>query len=369
MFIIKKLIIKEWYRFFIASAFVLFLLLTTGNLISGFLRGNVTPIEVLSNYILELPGFLTKIFPISCLIASLFSINKLLNRNELTAIFAGGYKRKRLVFDLIHASLGVAILQFMVGAYLQPYLKSKRNIIIGDSAFKFRNLKKKGLSSSSIGAGKLWYKSKNYYFSFANYEKNKKTLNKINLYSFNKNYKLEKQISANKALHKNGTFWTFKDAKVLELLSSKTGFPKITLHQELDYNLHETPQDLEKIESDITTLSIRNLYSYIQTLKESGINTFEYEIIFLDKFSSSLICIILTILGAISIFNPNRRGTSFGKNIFVIFVFTIIYWLVYSYCLELGRSSKLNPYIACFIVPALFSLFLGYFFIKNRKLT
>lgn len=369
MFIIKKLIIKEWYRFFIASAFVLFLLLTTGNLIAGFLRGNVTSVEVISNYILELPGFLTKIFPISCLIASLFCINKLLNRNELTAIFAGGYNRKRLVFDLVHASLGVAILQFLVGSYLQPYLKSKRNIIIGDSAFKFRNLGKKGLSSSSVGAGKLWYKSKNYYFSFVNYEKSKGILNKINLYSFNKDYKLDKRISARRAIHQKGSLWKFENVKLLENLSSNNDFPKINEKKEMLFNLQETPQDLEKIESDITTLNITKLYSYIQTLKESGINTFEYQIIFLNNFSSSLICIILTILGAISIFNPNRRATSFGKNVFIIFVFTIVYWLVYSYCLELGRSSKLDPYIACFIVPIIFTVFLGYFFIKNRKLT
>tara|TARA_Y100000591_G_C21818269_1_gene692028 strand:- start:1637 stop:1912 length:276 start_codon:yes stop_codon:yes gene_type:complete len=89
---------------------------------------------------------------------------------------------------------------------------------------------------------------------------------------------------------------------------------------------------------------------------------------FLDKISSSLICIILSLVAATAIFSPNRRTSSFGKNLGLVFLLTLIYWLTYDYSLELGRSSKINPYVAAFSLPFIFTLYLAYQYKINQKL-
>ena len=368
MFILKKLIIKEWYKFFFSSLIILFLLLTTANLISGFLRGNVTPIEVMQNYFIEIPSFLNKIFPLSCLIGSLFTINKLINRNELTAIFAGGYSRKQFIFDLIQASLLVSLFHLFTAGFIKPYIKSKRVEIIGKNAFKFRNLGKKGLSASTIGAGKIWYKSNGYYFSFVAFDKKNNILKDISLYSYDNSYHLDSIISAQSAIYRENKIWELENVKTINKLNNSQ-FPAHIQMESFDLPMNETPEDIRKIEADITTLNVKGLYNYIQTLKESGINTFEYEVIFFEIFSGSLICILFSLIGSLSIFTPNRRAMSLGKNIFFIFIFSIFYWLINSYSLELGRSSKINPYIATFSVPLIYILFLSIIFFKNRKLS
>lgn len=368
MFILKKLITSEWYKFFIASVIVLFLLITIGNLVSGLLRSNVTAQEVIFNHLIELPGSFNRIFPVSCLIASLFSINKLINRNELTAIFASGYSRKNFVMTLIQASLLVAILQFFTSSYIQPFVKKYRDFFITNSQSKFRNLKSKGLRASTIGSGQIWYKSGNYYFSFATFDKSRNIIFDVKIYFTDKNYNLKKKLEG-KELHyeKNKNLWVLKNGISYSMLNEST-FPKIEKFDSIDILLNEDPSDFKQIESDITTLNIWQLYQYIDKLKMSGINTNEYEVTFWNNFSSSLVCIIFALLASIPIFNPNRRTNSIAKNITFVFVFTILYWFVYSYFLELGKSTKLNPMLACFAVPIFFSLYLAYFFRKHRTL-
>lgn len=368
MNVIRQLIYKEWFRFFSASVFVLFLLLTAANLISGFLRRNVTPVEVILNHLIEIPTHMKLIFPVSCLVASLFAINKLKQRNELTAIFAGGYSRKKFIFCIFTAALSVGVFQFTISAFLEPYTKSRRHEIIKDSEAKFRNLKSKGLRSSTIGSGKIWYKSNNYFFSFSKYDRINQKLIDLSIFFYNDNYQISKVLYSDFAIFiKDRDSWIIPKAQVLESLDLNEFSIEKNI-ENFELNINEKPNEFNQIEADITTLSVPKLLNYIRKLSNKGINVNEYMVILLDKFSTSIICILFALVATISSFNSNKRNSSMGKTIFAIFVFIIVYWLVNSYFLELGKSSKVNPYIATFTVPILFFIFLSSFFYHHRKL-
>lgn len=366
MLIIKKLIVKEWFKFFFASFLVLFLLITVGTLISGLLRSSVTPVDVLMSYIIDLPTTFGRAFPAACLVASLFSVNKLKNRNELTAIFASGFSRKAYLVTIFQASMFIALFQFLVGGFVDPILKQNKNVLIPNNASKFTNLKSKGLKSKTIGSGYIWYKSSNYYLSFARFDQKKNSLKRVLMYYFDSNYKFMTKVKAKEVNYVDGK-WVFINGVAHEKLNSKE-FPIVRKFKSDQFYIEETPENFRQIEADITTLTFPYLYDYIEKLKDSGLNTNEYEVILLDKISSSLICIIFALISAIAIFNPNRRSSSFGKNIFFVFIFILIYWLVYSYCIELGKSSKINPILSCFSVPLFFTFYLGAFFIKNKHI-
>jgi lipopolysaccharide export system permease protein len=366
MGIIKSLIIREWYKAFGGSAFVLFLILTVANLISGFLRMNVTPVEVLLNHLLELPANVKLIFPVSCLMASLFSINKLKNRNELTAIFASGYSRQRFLFDIIYAAATIALIQFFISSYLEPFAKSKRHLLIENSESKFRNLKSKGLRSSTIGSGTIWYKSNNYFFSFSAFDRKNNTLQNFHLFEFDENHHLKKQVFGPSAVF-NGKSWYVKEANVHYNLN-KNSFPKTQNIEEASLDIKETAIDFKQIEADITTLNTYKLFKYVYKLNQAGINVSEYLIVLLEKFSTAFICIVFSLVSSISIFNPNRRNSSFGKNLIFVFIFTLLYWLINSYFIELGKNGKIPGFWATFGVPLVFSFYLFFYYYRYRKL-
>ncbi len=366
MTLLKRFIFAEWMKIFGAACVLLFLLLTVANLISGFLRGNVSASDVLMNHLLEVPGSLNRIFPISCLIASLFSINKLKNRNELTAIFASGFSRRDFIFIIIQASLIISIIQFFITGFIDPFAKRNKNILIQDSEAKFRNLKSRGLKASTIGSGRLWYKSENYYFSFAKYDKTAQALFDVSLYFITPDYKLKQKVLAD-TISFDGQKWIAKSGK--KIMNIDLGnFPTIEDLSNSEISINERPKDFQQIEADITTLNVVGLYSYISQLRKSGININEYLVLFYEKFSTSIICIIFSLVSSIAIFNPNRRGSSFGRSVVFVFIFTLMYWLIQSYFIEMGKSSKIPALVSTFSVPILFSLFLSFFFYKNRTL-
>ena len=367
MLIIRKLIIKEWYKSFAASSIILFILISIANLISGLLRSNVTAPEVLGNYLVELPTVINRIFPIGCLMGTVFCVNKLKNRNELTAIFATGFSRRSFITTVVQASAIIAILQILVAGYLQPFTKKHHDVLIADGESKFRNLESKGLMASTVKSGKIWYKSRNYYFSFSAFDRANKTLHDVTIYFFDDDYKLQQKVVAQKAEHLIDNSWIFQEGYQYSFLSLPQ-FPHAAKFTDISIILNELPEDFGKIESDINVLYVPELWDYIVKLDKTGINTSEYSVHFWSFFSNALICIIFSLVAATSIFNPNRRSSSFGKSIGIVFVFVVIYWLISSYAFELGKNASLNPFIACFGVSVLFGLYLGHYYYLHRHL-
>ena len=367
MSIIKKLILKEWIRFFAGSVVVLLMVLSLGNILNALLKDSSDFKTIFSNLVLEMPTFMIKIFPVSCLIASLFSINKLKNRNELTAIFASGYSRRRFVVDIgtIGALVGVAL--FFVNAYLVPYTKHRQNEMSITATEISGTIKKTTISINALNSGKIWFKGQDYFFSYSSFDRNSNTLYNLTLYFYDKDFKFTEQLSAAYADFQNENNWLLHRALHYTNLDNKT-FPTVKYFEKKPIQIRETISDFKQINADIATLNIWKLYDYIGILQGNGINYSEYYVTFLDKFASGFTCLVLSILASIALFNPNRRNSSFGKNVAFVLSFTFFYWFIYSYFLSLGQTSKIPAALATFGVPSIFVIYLTAYFIYHRKL-
>lgn len=366
--VIRKHIAKEWLVFFLSAFILLILLLTVANLVSGFLRPNVSAIDVLINHLIELPGYSSQIFPVACLMASLFSINKMKNRNELTAIFASGFSRQDFIITIVVVASLASVFQFTFSSYLYPFTMKNRHVWIADGHKKFGNLKSKGLMTSTISSGKLWYRTKDFFLAFSAFDKKTSVLQNVTLYYITPPNRLAERISAKSASYIGKGNWRFIDGKSHSEIDKET-FPQSENFAQKDIDLSMELEQFVQAEADITTLDIHQLREYIGHLDDSGINTSEYQVMYWDKFSSTFICVLFALLAAIGIFNPNRRSSSFGKTVVVVFVFTLVYWFVYSYVSELGRSGKVSAFLSCFSVPSLFLCYLMFVFYRNRHLS
>ncbi len=362
MSIINKLILKEWTTYFLGSALILLLVLTLGHMLSGILSAHKELPHLMKDLLLQCPTFLIKIFPVACLIASLFSINKLKSRNELTAIFASGFPRWRFVASICLSGGVAGVILFYINSYLVPYAKHQQTILNNPA-----NASKNAISINAMNSGKIWFKGKDYFFSYSSYNKRNLELRDLTLYIYDSNFVFSEEINARIAKFEKDNNWILKDATRTTNLHNKT-FPDTKHYKELPLSISESISDFEKINTDILTLSIWRLYDYISVLRASGINSDEYFVIFLDKFSSGITCLTLAVLASIALFNPNRRNSSFGQSVSFVLAFTFFYWFVYSYFMTLGQSSHIHPIAATFGVPMLFVVYLIFYFIYHRKL-
>jgi len=363
MFILSKIIAKEWFKSLLGAIVVLFILITVGDIVNGFLRGYEAR-RVLLEYILKMPELMSKLIPICSLLATLFSLNKLKGHSELVAILAGGYSAAKIYFLILCCSLSVATFQFINLGYIVP----NANKIKRSQFEKSQRNESKYLARSRIGgAGLLWYKSSNYFTSFSAFDRINKELKNISIYFYNKEGKLESIYKSKTASYKKDNQWKLKEITIMTYLDGES-FPQITKKHEILVNLKERPLDFGQFESDITTLNYFDLSRFISKLNNTGINSSEYKIMLYEKLSLSLICIIFALFPAAGVFSPNRRSSSFGKSVVFTLIFTIAFWGVYSAVIALGNSGKLPPLIATMGIPFIFVIYIVWTYQQQRKL-
>jgi lipopolysaccharide export system permease protein len=366
MTILQRYIAKIWLTNLIGSVSVLYLIFTIATLVSGFMRTSVTPMQVMLNHFLETPDALKKIFPIACLVSSLFCIDRLKAKNELTACLSIGFSHRKFLFVIGLCGLSIAALQFFNTGFLHAKLKSKRFSLITENRDRFKNLRSLGLSASTMHTGRVWFKGENYFLSYDIYDKRKSEILDLQLTYFD----LAKNLITQQIFAKKLSFidnrWLLQEPIILSSWEKSFQHGNYEKKQTGILNLDLHPKDLADIEADISVLNVFQLKEYINKLEKNGINTDEYSMMFYDHFSSAIICLIFTLIATQGIHSPNRRQTSVGKNLAITFIFALLYWLIYSYTYELGKSSRIPPELASFIVPILGMLV---FIFSNRKKT
>lgn len=360
--ILSRLIIKEWFKSLVGAVVVLFLLISTADLINGFLQGKDLS-RVFLEYSLKMPDLMGKMFPICCLVASLFSLNKLKAHAELISILAAGFSYLKIYTLIGLCALSVVLLQFINLGFIEPMAnKVKRQEIA-----KSKKSEGKYLTRSSLEGGKFWYKSQNYFASFSYFDRRNLSLNGLEIYFFSPKHLSTKIIAANQAISQGQGRWKLLGVTELSSLEGSS-FPMQVNLPESEIRLQEIPEDFGEFEADLTTLNYFKLSSFIGRLSKTGINISEYQILLFNKVFLSLICLVFALIPVSSIFNPNRRSSSFGKNVVVTLLVTVVFWVLYSGAVAMGNSGKLPPLMATSLVPSIFMLSVIWTFLKNRKL-
>ncbi|MES2528336.1 MAG: LptF/LptG family permease [Bdellovibrionota bacterium] len=360
--ILSRILLKEWFKTLAGAIAVLFLLISTADLINGFLQGKDVS-RVLLEYALKMPDLMGKMFPICCLVASLFSLNKLKGHSELIAMLAAGYSYQRIYVLIGTCALSMVGLQFLNLGFIEPMAnKVKRQEIA-----KSRKSEGKYLTRSSLEGGKFWYKSKNYFASFAYFDRHNKILKNLELYYFSDKHASTKILTSDFANYESDGKWKLNKVSELSNLNG-VSFPVTASRDSEVVQLSEVPEDFGEFEADLTTLSFFKLANFVSRLSRTGINVSEYEILLLNKIFLSFICLVFALFPVSTIFNPNRRSSSFGKNVVLTLLVTVGFWVLYSGAVAFGNSGKIPPLLATGIVPCLFMLFVLWTFMKNRKL-
>lgn len=325
------------------------MVITIAEFITGLLDSESIG-TILQAFGYKLPGFLTKIIPVNALLASAFTLSRQKATNELTAILAGGFSRWKYVGVILSVACIFTALQFAILGFIEPAVFKHKY----SQEISVKTLKKEGkfLARSFLGSGKTWYKNENYFVSFSQYDASTQSLKDISLYYFDDN-KLTDHITASKAqYHKLSGLWNFQNVIIIDSLKS-SDFHHFQTKKELPINLTEVPDDFKTFESDIKTFDFFELYSFVKKLENTGIDVSSYSILFYEKISLALVCLIFAFFPLVSINNPNKRSSSTGLNIGLALIFAIFYWFGHSAFLNMGSGQGLSPLIASFLMPVI----------------
>ena len=304
MTLIRRYLVSEIVgatAFVFAALVSLFALMDVIRELKDFGQGNYRLPQILSYVLLSIPGHIYELFPIAVLIGTIFALAQLAASSEYTVMRVSGVSAARFAFLLAQIGLLLAAVNFLLGEFVSPYAEQ--------AAQKLRVRATTGVVASDFRSG-LWIKEAR---SFVNVLQPlpDSSLAGVRIYEFDQDYELRSISHAQRGVYE-GERWLLQDVV-------KTVFePDRTRVERLDHTYWVsvlTPSILNVLLVDPEQRSARDLFNYVQHLRENRQQSSRYEVALWTKFTYPLAVVVMMVL-ALPFAHVQRRMGGVGAKVF-----------------------------------------------------
>ncbi|GIW22439.1 MAG: permease [Candidatus Sericytochromatia bacterium] len=295
-------------------------------------------------FILSIPEMLFYSIPMSSLLASLFSVSNLNKNNELIIMLLSGKNKFYIFKSLIFFSFLLFTITFIFN-----------NFIVSKSSYNFNNnikLIQNNYNYSFYKENFLYKEIKNGVLNKSIYVGKIENNNISNVFiEYIKNNKVIKIISSKKAILYND-FMILKYGEII--IFQDNSISKIKF-QSYKFNLNKALKNIIFEKREAKEMTYTELKDFINNLKKTGNNYYNYEVQLYQKISLPFSIIIFTLIG-ISIGSINNKSKSFNFSFSIIFIF--LYYVLMFISSLLGNLGYINTLIAAWL-PNLIVFFLN----------
>ena len=297
-----------------------------------------------------IPYFANLFSPLFVFIAVIFFTSKLAGNSEVIAMLAAGVSFKRLLRPYMISAAFIAILNFLLGAYVIP----KGNMVKMEFESKYKN-KKINLSANNVqlmvSPGTIAY--------IQQYDDRFRTGYGFSLDKF-ENKKLVSHMSASTiqydSISDTRYHWKARNYKIRTLKGLRED---IKSGEVIDTMIQMEPMDLIYSKGQQETLTSPELRDYISKQVERGSgNVVPYEVEYHKRIATSFASFILTIIGA-SLSSRKRKG-GMGLYLGIGLALSFAYILLQTISSTFAINADTPPMLAAWI-PNLLYVFIAYF--------
>ncbi len=298
----------------------------------------------------RLPGKLAEYIPIASLIGTLMGLGTLAATSELTVMRAAGMPIWRIGFAACQPILVVSLLGMGISEFVAPMAEQKANLIE-----KFQ-----GQESDTFSlTGGVWLKADSD-FVYIDAADAAGKLYGIQIFSPNEQ-QLKYIIKATSAQHVDGSLWQLNGVTQTIFAPDHIETNKM---KRADWNVSIKPEHLFLASQEPDTLSLSQLMSYQQYLRQQKLDASQYELEFWITALRPVASLALVLVALSSVFGPLRSSTMGGR------IFSgVIIGLAFQNALNLfGRMSvAVNfPPIIGVSIPILICLLAGIILVRRR---
>lgn len=303
MNIIDKYVLRVFIStlvFSMIALYIIFIVVTLMENLDEFIDNSVQLDIIIEYYLSYFPEIIKLLTPVSLLLASLFSIGKLSQTNEITAMKSGGLSLYRLMLPFLIFSIFLSIGQYYFNGNIVPKAIERKKEIE-------REYLKKNRTTSSIYD--LYFRdspkknlSMQFYSSTGKF--GRRVL--INEFESNNSEELTKSIEANnitwndsldKWVLKNGIKRDIKNGKIIEI----ERFDSIDVELNIDHN------QLIRLKKEYDEMTFDELEEYIELMKIGGKDV-SYQLVNYHSERAFPFANIIVILFGIPFASIKRKG-------------------------------------------------------------
>lgn len=347
MKIIDRYFIKQFLQtlvFALVAFTLIFVVIDMMENLDDFLDKNVSYPIIFEYYIYFAPEIIRLMIPVAALLACLFTVGKMANQNELTAVKSSGVSLYRIMAPFIVTSLLISLFSIYFGGYVVP-LANKGKVSIEQTYMK----------KDVVTAGT------NIFFQ--------DTRNRIvNIYYFDTQHSLAHQVSIQEFKPDSLTHMTFRlDAARIQYDSTKkvwnafNGIKRTFLNggesvekfsQMTLGNLHFQPKDVVTKQQKPEEMTLSELKEFYQYQARTGNDPTRALIEYHSRFSFAFASLIVIFLGLPLSSNKKRGGLALQFGLSLLFTFIYLGFMKISEAF--GKNGVLDPLITAWLANIIF---------------
>lgn len=290
-----------------------------------------------------LPYFANQFAPLFTFIAVIFFTSKLAGNSEIIAMLSTGMSFKRLTRPYLFSAAVIALLSFILAAYIIPPANVKR-IDYQNTYVKNRRVDYGQNIALQVAPGTVAF--------MANYNANSKTGNKFSLETI-EGRSVVSRLTAGTIKWDTLYRWQVRDYTIRTL--GEDGRETITRGSTLDTIIPFEPRDFLIAKHDEDMLTMPQLQDYISKQQDRGVaNISSFEIEYHRRFAMSAAAFILTIIG-LSLSSRKVRG-GMGLNLAIGLLLAFGYILFMAVTSSFAVSGLTSPMLAMWIPNIVFGL-------------
>ena len=305
----------------------------------------------MQSLLLQVPGYVIQIAPPSMLFATFFSIGRMTQNNEITAMKACGISLYRIFLPIFIVAFLIAIMLIIFNDQVVTWATGK-------------DIDIKGLNPQTPGtATKVVFISsekKVFYIDYISIRD--RSMNNVTIYEMSENNDVKSEIYAKEASWSD-TIWHLKRGVARTLSEGKwieTDF------KQKDIVVPENPEIMVKGSQNQLRMTFVELSKLIKYKKNTGQVVRKDLVSFHSRMSFPFACFVMAVLGTPLFVMFGKSGTAVG---FLLTMFiTFVYWGIAIAIFEaLGNNGKLPAIAACWAANFVFMFIATIFVYKVKK--
>ncbi len=289
-------------------------------------------------------------FPMAALIGGLIGIGMLASNSELVVMQAAGMSRLNIIRSVMKTATILIIISMAVGEWLGPS---------GEASA--RQVRAQAISGGSLISAKsgVWAKDGDYFVHITEV-KDEGTLNKVQIYRFGQDLKLDSWLAADSAIYQDDA-WLLQGVTDTFISNDKI--------QEIKYNTlvwasSLTPEKLGVVTVKPESLSVSGLINYLDYLEANQQDSSRYVLAFWRKIMQPFTVAVMLLVALSFIFGP-LRSVSMGARIMMGVLTGLLFHISNQVFGSLSLVYQLPPIFGA-LMPSVLFIAVALFFLNKK---
>jgi len=313
-------------------------------------RGSYNIWHAMAYTLLQIPYQLYQIFPMATLLGTMLGLGTLVNNRELVIMRVAGLSITRIVWAIMKTALMLMLLNMVIGEVIAP------------PALEYGEQKRLQLLDAKITLNTeygLWARDGKTYIHVRRVD-DIGHLEGVRLYTFDGN-QLKTLLRARSASY-DGKQWQLKN--VTRDIIENNSIKHIRIKQMAWSTLLE-PSLINVVSVVPETLAVWRLKSYIDYLKDNGLESEQYELAMWGKLVMPFTIAAMVLLAVPFVFG-SQRHSSIGQKILIGFLVGIVFYIVNRLAGQMGLVYQLPPMLSA-VLPTLIVITLALLLFRRLR--